>query len=145
MGTARRLDDQLCFALYRALAKVQKAYAPALAPLGVTYPQYLVLLALWAEDGVALGELGEKLGLDSGTLTPLLKRMEVAGLLTRVRSRTDERRLVVTLTAKGQRLEKKAAAVAASILCAFDMSAEEAISLRDHVNSKLNHGKVRSS
>ena len=145
MTAACRLDDQLCFALYRALAKVQKAYAPALAPLGVTYPQYLVLLALWAEDGVALGELGEKLGLDSGTLTPLLKRMEVAGLLTRARSLADERRLVVTLTAKGRRLEKKAGAVAASILCAFDMSTEEAISLRDHVNSKLNHGKVRSS
>ena len=143
--SAARLDDQLCFALYRALAKVQRAYAPVLAPLGVTYPQYLVLLALWEHDGVALGELGERLGLDSGTLTPLLKRMEGAELVSRARSREDERRLVVSLTPKGRRLEKKAAGVAAQVLCAFDMSAEEAISLRDHVNVSINERKASPS
>lgn len=138
MSRALRLDDQLCFALYRALAKVQRAYAPILAPLGVTYPQYLVLLALWERDAITLGELGERLGLDSGTLTPLLKRMEAAELVSRNRSLEDERRLVVALTPKGRRLEKKGSAVAAKVLCAFDLTAEAAIALRDHVSLTLN-------
>lgn len=132
-----RLDDQLCFALYRALARMQKAYGPALEPLGVTYPQYLVLLALWEEDGVSLGHLGEKLGLDSGTLTPLLKRMEILGLLTRARALEDERRLVVTLTPHGRKLERKAEDVMRDVMCTFDLTPAKAIALRDHIHDIL--------
>ena len=85
------LDDQLCFALYRASRALTRAYAPLLAPLGVTYPQYLALLALWERDGLAVKELGERLALDSGTLTPLLKRLAALGLVRRARGGDDER------------------------------------------------------
>lgn len=140
-----RLDDLVCFALYRALAKVQKAYAPVLEPLGLTYPQYIVLVALWEHDGVALSQLGERLGLDSGTLTPLTKRMEQAGLLVRERSREDERRLVVRLTKKGRALEKKMPEIAKTMLCAFSLDEEEAVALKNHVEKSLLERKEDAS
>ncbi len=102
------LDNQLCFALYSASLTMTKLYKTVLAPLGLTYPQYLTLLALWEQDGQGVGELGEHLYLDSGTLTPLLKRMEAGGWLVRQRSTDDERRVLVHLTAKGQALRSKA-------------------------------------
>ena len=106
-----RLDAQLCFLLYAATRAVTQAYVPLLAPLGLTYPQYLVMLVLWEEDGVPLGRIGERLQLDSGTLTPLIKRMEAAGLVVRERSREDERVLNVSLTEAGRRLRARAAGV----------------------------------
>ena len=99
-----RLDNQLCFALYAASGLVARAYRPLLEPLGLTYPQYLVMLALWERDGLTVSELGERLFLDSGTLTPLLKRLEAAGLLVRLRDVQDERRVRITLTGQGRAL-----------------------------------------
>jgi DNA-binding MarR family transcriptional regulator len=106
-----QLDRQLCFALYSTSLAMTKAYKPMLDPLGLTYPQYLVMLALWEQDRVGVGELGARLFLDSGTLTPLLKRMEQAGLLVRERDRADERRVAVALTVRGRALRARAEAV----------------------------------
>ena len=113
-----RLDHQLCFALYSSSLLMTKTYKPMLAPLGLTYPQYLVLLVLWETDAVGVGELGDRLFLDSGTLTPLLKRMEAAGWLTRQRAPHDERRVVVTLTATGRAIRRKANRVPQEVACA---------------------------
>lgn len=99
------LDRQLCFALYSASLAMTKIYKPLLAPLGLTYPQYLVMLALWEQDGVTVGALGERLALDSGTLTPLLKRLETQGQLGRERDPDDERRVIVRLTPAGRALK----------------------------------------
>ena len=102
------LDRQLCFALYSASLAMTKVYKPLLAPLGLTYPQYLVMLALWEDDGQTVGALGEKLALDSGTLTPLLKRLEAQGQLSRERDSADERRVIVRLTPAGRQLKIQA-------------------------------------
>ena len=96
--SALLLDNQLCFALYSTSLAMTKLYKPLLEELGLTYPQYLVMLVLWEQDDVAVSELGSRLYLDSGTLTPLLKRMEAAGLLARSRSAEDERRVNIALT-----------------------------------------------
>jgi MarR family transcriptional regulator, organic hydroperoxide resistance regulator len=112
-----RLDAQLCFLLYAATRSVTQAYVPLLAPLGLTYPQYLVMLVLWEEEGVTLGRIGERLQLDSGTLTPLIKRMEAAGLVVRERSRDDERVLQVSLTDAGRRLKARATGVPLQLFC----------------------------
>ena len=114
----QRLDRQLCFALYSSSLVMTKLYKPVLGALGLTYPQYLVLLALWEADAIGVGELGEQLYLDSGTLTPLLKRMEAAGLLARARAVGDERRVIVTLTAAGRALRRKAEGVPLQVACA---------------------------
>jgi len=103
-----KLDQQLCFALYSSSLAMTKLYKPLLAPLGLTYPQYLALLVLWERDGLTVSELGERLFLDSGTLTPLLKRMETAGWLQRERAADDERRVIVSLTGEGRALRQKA-------------------------------------
>ena len=95
------LDRQLCFALYSASLAMTKAYKPLLEPLGLTYPQYLAMLVLWEGDGLAVSALGERLALDSGTLTPLLKRLEALGLVQRLRDSSDERRVLLRLTAEG--------------------------------------------
>ncbi len=102
------LDKQLCFALYSASLAMTKVYKPLLAPLGLTYPQYLVMLALWEGDGQSVSELGDKLALDSGTLTPLLKRLEAQGQLSRERDAQDERRVIVRLTPAGRQLKVQA-------------------------------------
>ncbi len=122
----QRLDQQLCFALYSSSLLMTKLYKPVLAPLGLTYPQYLVMLVLWEADAgpaarrttIGVGELGERLYLDSGTLTPLLKRIETAGLLQRTRAANDERRVTVTLTAAGRALRRRAEAVPRQVVCA---------------------------
>jgi MarR family transcriptional regulator, organic hydroperoxide resistance regulator len=114
----QRLDHQLCFALYSSSLVMTKLYKPVLGALGLTYPQYLVLLALWQADAIGVGELGEQLCLDSGTLTPLLKRMEAAGLLARARAVGDERRVIVTLTAAGRALRRRAEGVPLQVACA---------------------------
>src|SRR6201996_8910527 len=128
-----RLDNQICFALYSAAHAFNRVYKPLLDRLRPTYPQYLVMLALWERDGVPLKDIGERLFLDSGTLTPLLKRLETAGLLKRTRSTEDERQVRIALTARGQALKEKARAVPLSILDASSCSVAELSSVRDEV------------
>lgn len=108
VGAALQLDNQLCFALYSASLAMTKIYKPLLAKLGLTYPQYLVMLALWQHGGCSVSDLGGRLHLDSGTLTPLLKRMETSGWLTRTRDAADERRVTLALTPEGRKLKVKA-------------------------------------
>jgi MarR family transcriptional regulator, organic hydroperoxide resistance regulator len=105
------LDHQLCFALYSASLAMTKLYKPLLEPLGLTYPQYLVMLVLWEGDGITVSALGARLGLDSGTLTPLLKRLEAGGLIQRLRDASDERRVLLQLSAQGRALKTQAQAV----------------------------------
>ncbi|MBR7618996.1 MarR family transcriptional regulator [Phenylobacterium sp. 20VBR1] len=125
-----RLENQLCFALYAASGLVTRAYRPLLEPLGLTYPQYLAMMALWEKAPRTVSDLGEALGLDSGTLTPLLKRMEAAGLVTRTRDRADERRVQITLTDQGHALQEQAAGVPFALACALDLPGEEIVGLR---------------
>ena len=113
------LDRQLCFALYSSSLAMTKAYKPLLAELGITYPQYLVMLALWQHSPQGVGELGERLSLDSGTLTPLAKRLETMGLIARNRSTQDERNVEISLTAAGKRLRARAEPVP---LCIMQLS-----------------------
>jgi len=119
------LDRQLCFALYSASLAMTKRYRPLLEPLGLTYPQYLVMLAMWQRDGRGVGDLGEALSLDSGTLTPLLKRLEAAALIRRERSRGDERRVEVHLTEAGAALRERAASVPLQMAEAIGCSLHE--------------------
>jgi MarR family transcriptional regulator, organic hydroperoxide resistance regulator len=117
-----RLDSQLCFLLYATTRAVTQAYAPLLEPLGLTYPQYLTMLALWEEDGATVGRLGQRLHLDSGTLTPLIKRLEAQALVERRRSAEDERVVQVHLTAAGRRLRGKAEGIPAAMFCSTGLS-----------------------
>lgn len=111
-GRNLALDDQLCFSLYTASRLVTRAYAPLLAEFGLTYPQYITMIALWeAAAPMGVGELGERLHLDSGTLTPLLKRLEAVGLVARSRDGADERRVLVTPTPAGEALRSSACLV----------------------------------
>ena len=130
---ALQLDHQLCFALYSASLAMTKVYKPLLAELGLTYPQYLVLLVLWQCDDLLVSELGERLFLDSGTLTPLLKRMEAAGWLCRQRSATDERRVHIRLTPEGQDLKARAAPIPACLMQAMACSLPELQTLTHQV------------
>ena len=123
------LDNQLCFALYSTSLAMTKLYKPVLAPLGLTYPQYLVLLVLWESDAISVSDLGARLCLDSGTLTPLLKRMQTAGWLTRRRAAEDERRVVVSLTAAGRALRRQALPVPDKVVCATGCELAELIDL----------------
>ena len=122
---ALQLDNQLCFALYSASLAMTKLYKPLLDELGLTYPQYLVMLALWERDDVAVSELGKRLFLDSGTLTPLLKRLEAAGFIARERAAEDERRVQISLTAAGRKLKARAQKVPACVLSATECSVDE--------------------
>ena len=138
------LGNQVCFAVYSTAHAFNRFYKPLLERLGLTYPQYLVMLALWERDGVPLKEIGERLFLDSGTLTPLLKRLEAAGLVKRTRSKEDERQVLIALTAQGLALKDKARSVPLSILDASscsvaDLSAarDEIVALRDKLNAAV--------
>lgn len=126
-----RLDTQLCFALYSASRKVTSAYREPLKDMGLTYPQYLVLLVLWENDHRKVNQLGEALMLDSGTLSPLLRRMESAGFVTRRRSDEDERSVVISLTDKGRGLEKPAADMQEDLLDSLEMSKRDRLMLHD--------------
>lgn len=126
-----RLDRQVCFPLYAATNLINRLYTPVLRPLGLTYPQYLVLLVLWEEQPQTVGTLGARLHLDSGTLTPLLKRMERAGLVERARDPDDERRVQVTLTDRGAMLRTEALHVPATLGRGYD--AETIADLRERV------------
>ncbi len=134
------LKNQLCFPLYAAARKIMRLYTPFLAPLDLTYTQYIALLALWEEDGLTVTELGGRLHLDSGTLTPLLKKMEAGGLLTRVRSRRDERIVEVFLTDSGRSLREKALCIPARMAACIDLSAEDAADLHRILNRLLDEG-----
>jgi MarR family transcriptional regulator, organic hydroperoxide resistance regulator len=132
---ALRLDNQLCFALYSASLAMTKLYKPLLEELGLTYPQYLALLVLWEQDGVSVSDLGHRLSLDSGTLTPLLKRLETAGLLTRLRDAEDERRVRVVLTAEGRALKARARRIPGCILAATQCDLDEVVSLTRQIQA----------
>ena len=139
------LDAQLCFALYAASRAMVTAYQPLLEEMSVTYPQYLVLLVLWERDGVRVSQLGERLMLDSGTLTPLLKRLEAQGLVDRRRSSLDERVVEIHLTAAGRRLERRAGRVPKAMLnkiCGAGASVSEIAALRQrlHALTQTLHG-----
>ena len=124
-----KLDNQLCFAVYSASLAMTKLYKPQLEQLGLTYPQYLVMLALWEENGLMVSTLGERLSLDSGTLTPLLKRLEASGFVSRVRDVADERRVHIMLTPSGRKLKTRAARVPACLLAASQCSIDELVTL----------------
>ena len=125
-----QLDNQLCFAVYGAAQAFTATYKPLLEPLGLTYPQYLAMLVLWEADDLTVTAIGERLGLDSGTLTPLLKRLEAAHLVRRTRSSEDERRVLIALTGQGQALREKAKTIPPAILSASGCSIVELSSLR---------------
>ena len=128
-----RLDAQLCFALHATTRAVVQTYEPLLKGLGVTYTQYLALLVLWESDGPTIGQLGERLFLDSGTVTPLVKRMEANGFVRRQRSKTDERVVEVHLTAKGRGAKARARLIPKTMLCHFGLTAEGANALREQL------------
>jgi DNA-binding MarR family transcriptional regulator len=133
MSELLQLDNQLCFAIQAAARAMNAAYQPLLEALHVTYPQYLVLLTLWEEDGARVSRIGERLYLDSATLTPLLKRLEKRGLVERRRSSVDERVVEIFLTASGKRLKRKALDVANGFFCKLQMSPAEATRLREEL------------
>jgi DNA-binding MarR family transcriptional regulator len=130
-----RLDDMVCFALHAASRAVTATYRPLLEPLGLTYPQYLVLSALWERDDRTVGELVELLQLDYGTMTPLLKRLEKRGLVRRTRSLDDERCVIVGLTDEGMSMRARAKSVYRAISDTFDLSANRARAARKLLRS----------
>ncbi|HEX7815224.1 MarR family transcriptional regulator [Dyella sp.] len=132
------LDSQLCFALYSAGLAMNKLYRKLLQPLNLTYPQYLVMLTLWETPGMSVSEIGERLHLDSATLTPLLKRLETSGLVLRQRSREDERQVVISLTDAGRKLRAQAADVQYGVVCAMQCSPEEALRLKADLQNLRN-------
>jgi len=120
MNELLKLDNQLCFALYVCSKEIIRKYKPLLDPLGLTYTSYITLLALWEEDHINVKDLGKKLYLDSGTLTPLLKKLQNVGLITRNRLKTDERNVSISLTEAGIALKEKAASVPKNLICSLD-------------------------
>ena len=124
------LEDQLCFALYAASRAMTARYRPLLDAVGLTYPQYLVMMLLWEEDNQTVGQLGARISLDSGTLSPLLKRLTTAGLVTRHRRVEDERSVAIALTDAGRALQEKAGAISEEIICALDLDREEIADLK---------------
>ena len=124
-----KLENQLCFPLYAAAKAVVASYTPHLKKLGLTYTQYIAMMVLWENDGIAVRELGEKLHLDSGTLTPLLKKLEKSGYVTRRRSDDDERIVVISLTDEGRALKNEAASVPGAVAECVPLTQEEALTL----------------
>ncbi|KAA8727102.1 MarR family transcriptional regulator, organic hydroperoxide resistance regulator [Ewingella americana] len=138
------LDQQMCFALYSANLALHKVYRKLLGELDLTYPQYLVMLVLWQRDDVIVSEIGEKLFLDSATLTPLLKRLETAGLLVRNRAKSDERQVIITLTDAGKALKEKAKGIPEAIMCATECDIEEMSALKGQLESLRERLKDKS-
>nr|BDT27994.1 MarR family transcriptional regulator [Bacteriovorax sp. HI3] len=131
------LDNQLCFKLYAASKAMTQAYAPLLAPLDLTYPQYLTMMVLWESDDLAVKELGERLSLDSGTLSPLIKKLEAKKILTKKRSEEDERVVTIKLTQKGIDLKKKALQVPQQIACQLELKEKEFFDLQKRLNQLI--------
>ena len=134
---ALRLDNQLCFPLYAASRRIISAYTPFLKPLGLTYTQYIVFLVLWEKDGVTVGEIGERLHLDNGTLTPLLKKMEKAGYVSRERSSKDERVVLITLTKEGKAMKKKAREIPFQVGSCLCIDSKDAKQLKEMLDKLL--------
>ena len=132
-----KLDNQLCFVLYAASRVLTKLYGPFLEKLNITYPQYLVMLVLWEHETLSVGDIGRFLYLDSGTLTPLLKRLESAGLITRKRLPEDERKVMAALTPKGKAMKQKAASVPLELFCKSGLTVEEFQSIKNDVTKLL--------
>jgi DNA-binding MarR family transcriptional regulator len=132
-----KLSNQLCFPVYAASRLITREYQPHLGKLGITYPQYLVLMVLWETDGITVNDISEKLILNTNTLTPLLKRMESMGLITRKRSESDERKVVIRLTGKGQDMRISASEIPLELINGIQNSAlsvDKLIVLRDNLN-----------
>ncbi|TXK84491.1 MarR family winged helix-turn-helix transcriptional regulator [Paenibacillus sp. N3.4] len=134
---ALKLENQICFAVYACSREMTKLYRPILEQIGLTYTQYVTMLALWEKDSVTVTEIGNRLYLDSGTLTPLLKKLESMALLTRTRDRSDERSVVITLTDKGRALRETAQDIPNQLSNQVDMDPEEAVKLREQVMELL--------
>lgn len=136
-----KLSNQLCFPVYAASRLITREYQPHLDELGITYPQYIALMVLWENDGITVNEITQKLILNTNTVTPLLKRMESQGLITRQRSSDDERKVIVKLTEKGKMLQEQAAAIPQKLvagLAASSMTIEELIELKNGLNNIIN-------
>lgn len=125
------LDDFLCFAVYSLGHTINKLYQPLLKRLDLTYPQYVTMVALWEQDGITVSQLGERLHLDSGTLTPLLKRLEAAGLVSRARDQVDERQVRIRLTKAGVALKDKTRSVPEEVFCDAGWTGAELHHLKD--------------
>ncbi|WP_308011337.1 MarR family winged helix-turn-helix transcriptional regulator [Clostridium tagluense] len=132
-----KLDNQLCFALYACSREITKLYKPALDKLGITYTQYISLLVLWEKDNITVKEMGKKLHLDSGTLTPLLKKLECMELVNRTRDTVDERKVFVKLTEKGIELKEMAIEIPNRILCSTGLTLQSAELLKENITSLL--------
>ena len=132
-----KLDNQLCFALYVCSKEIIRKYKPLLDPLHLTYTGYITMMALWEKDEITVKKLGERLTLDSGTLTPLLKKLEVLSYIERVRSGKDERNVYVRLTETGRTLKKEAAHVPEQLICSVQMDAKNAMQLRNTLHDLI--------
>ncbi|OMF19293.1 MarR family transcriptional regulator [Paenibacillus sp. FSL H8-0548] len=141
-----KLDNQICFAFYACSREITKLYRPMLETIDLTYTQYVTMLALWEQDHVTVTALGNKLYLDSGTLTPLLKKLEAAGHLTRTRDRNDERSVLVELTEQGRALKEKALDFPMQLACKLDGTPEEGAALLALMHQFLNriHSTIQS-
>lgn len=141
-----RLEQQVCFAIYSAMHAVNKAYMPLLEKIALTYPQYIAMLVLWESDAVTVKELGERLFLDSGTLTPLLKRLEGMGLVRRARDPSDERKVRLSLTDKGKELRRDALTIPGQIAAAMGRPADDLKAVRKElrrIRNSLLEGRVQ--
>jgi len=128
-----KLDNQLCFMLYASSKEITKNYRPFLSVLGITYTQYITMIVLWEEDNITIKALGDKLYLDSGTLTPLLKKLEASGLILRTRAKEDERNVYIELTEEGLALKEKAKDIPEKLLCSTKLCLSEAAELRERL------------
>lgn len=137
MNEKLKLENQLCFPLYACAKEVVRRYAPLLEPLGLTYTQYIAMMVLWEHKSITVKELGKKLYLDSGTLTPMLKKMEKAGWLVRERSKSDERVVVVTITSAGEQLQEKAADIPIRMSQCIRLESDNAMRLYSLLNELL--------
>ncbi len=132
-----KLDNQLCFSLYAASREITKLYKPFLDKIGLTYTQYISLLVLWESDNITVKELGNRLRLDSGTLTPLLKKLESMNILERLRDKKDERNVYIKLTDKGHNLKDEALDIPSKVFCSSGLSKDESLYLRVHLQKLL--------
>lgn len=135
MTAALPLNDQLCFSLYSASMAITRAYKPMLDELGITYPQYLVLHALWERDGRTIGQIAERLALESSTITPLVKRLEAAGLLTRARDPKDERKVEVRLTGAGRDMRERSGCLGEALMSRSGMGVDQLAALNHAVQN----------
>lgn len=143
-----KLDRQLCFALYSATNSITRLYRGLLDDFDLTYPQYLVLVVLWEKDGIAIKEVMKRLNLDSGTLSPIIKRLQIAGLVEKVRTDKDERIVRLLLTDKARKLQPMIADVQNQVACQTELSSEEFFELLDRLNqlaASLNNTEAKQS